>query len=641
MQPVKLVDKLKKSKRYLQELFISHDNSPAKLKITDLTFFVRFMKPVLNLYIVCLGLTIVITILGTVLPLAGKFFIDFVVMKNSASDAGKILGPLYPGIVTPEMLSHLGSVKFLVLSMFVLGMIVSILGMIKSYLSRKFEQELTFNIQTALFNRVLRFPLSYLKNRQTGYLMSRISGDIGAVTGLINQVVSQAFSSVFTALFSFSIIFALNRKLALILLFVIPVTMTVNHFFSRRYRSISRKERESDAKVSQDMQEILSGLEVVKLYNAEEKEARKVSDRLRTLNALRLKSLLTASFAQFFSSGAQSALTMLIMWVGAMEIAGGAMTIGDYLAFTTYSVTIAASINSILYLQLSLQPLLASIERLREMFRVTPESEAVDERKMTMLPGGCKGDVEFRDVGFTYEGKKPVLNSISFRATRGDVVALVGPSGAGKTTIINLLLKFYQPTSGAVFLDRHDLAELKAGDLRNQISVVSQDIFLFNETIEHNIRYGRTDATHDDVVAAAALAHLDMDIREMPDGFNTVVGERGNKLSVGQRQRISLARAFLKNAPVLVLDEPTSSLDTLTEALLRDSLAKQAKDRTTIIISHRLFVSDLATQILVIGDGRVIETGTHEELMKKDALYTAMYNADRMKMTTPLARNAG
>ena len=377
MPPVNLPQRFKNGLEFLRDILKSPERKPApQIRVSDLWFFFRFIRPLLKLYLLSLGLMVVATCLGSVLPLASKFFVDFVIDKTGTAQAGKLLGPLYPGIVTPGMLAHLGSVNFLVLAMLAIGIIVSVLGMVRSFVMRKFEQELTFNIQTALFDRVLRFPMSYLKNRQTGYLMARISGDVGAVTTLLNLVINQSISSLLSLAFSFFIIFSLNAKLSITLLVIIPVTMIVNNFFSRRYRSISRSELEGNAQVSRDMQEILSGVEVVKLYNAEEKEARRVSDRIRSLNVIRLKSMLTASLAQFFSGSTQSMLTMLIMWIGAMEITGGSMTVGDYLAFTVYSVTIAAGVNGLLNLQLSLQPLLASLERLLEMFRVMPESEA-------------------------------------------------------------------------------------------------------------------------------------------------------------------------------------------------------------------------------------------------------------------------
>jgi len=638
MPPVNLPRYFKTGLEFLRDILKRPEKAVSGIRMSDLSFFFRFMRPLLKLYLLGIGLTIAVTCLGSVLPLAGKFFVDFVVQKSDTSQAGIILGPLYPGIVTPGMLAHLGSVHFLILALFVIGILVSVLGMARSFLMRKFEQELTFNVQTALFDRVLRGPMSYLKNRQTGYLMSRISGDVGAVTALLNQVVSQSFSSLFSLIFSFFIIFALNAKLSIILLVIIPVTMIVNRFFSQRYRSISRSEREGDARVSQDMQEILSGLEVVKLYNAEEKEARRVSDRMRSLNAIRMKSMLTASFAQFFSSSAQSILTMLIMWVGAMEIAGGSMTVGDYLAFTTYSVTIAVAINGLLNLQLSLQPLLASLERLLEMFRIAPESEAGAAGPAAGRPEHTWRDVEFRDVSFAYEEQTPVLDRVGFSAARGDIVALVGPSGAGKSTIINLLLKFYTPTEGAILLDGYDLKEINTSSLRNAISMVSQDTFLFNDTVEHNIKYGDPEASHADVIAAAKQAHIHDYIMGLPDGYATLIGERGAKLSVGQRQRISLARAFLKNAPLLILDEPTASLDTVTEALFRDSLRDLSKNRIMLVISHRMFVCDMATLILVIRDGRVAESGTHEELLEKRGYYYELYYAEgRKEALTPMA----
>ncbi len=632
MPSVNLRHQCKRGLEFLRDVFRSPEKKPGSaIKLSDMAYFFPFIKPLLRLYLLGIGLTVMVTSLGSVLPLAGKFFVDFVVEKSGTSEAGKLLGPLYPDTVTPGMLAHLGSVNFLILTLLVISIVVSVLGIVRAFVMRKVEQELTYNIQTELFNRVLRFPMSYLKNRQTGYLMSRISGDVGAVTALLNQVASQSFSNLFTLLFNFSIIFALNAKLSFVLLVIIPVTMIVNNFFSRRYRSISRVELEGNAQVSRDMQEILSGLEVVKLYNTEATEARKISDRIRSLNTIRLKSLLTASLAQFFSSGAQSMLAMLIMWIGAAEIFGGTMTIGDYLAFTAYSATIAASINSLLYLQLSLQPMLASFERLAEMFRVVPETTHKKSDKTSAKLGKVAGDVRFEDVSFSYGEGRKTLDQISFRVAPGEMVALVGMSGGGKTTLINMLLKFYDPDSGDVFLDGHNLKDLDTQSLRNQISVVSQDIFLFNDTIENNIKYGCSQASHEKVEEAAKKAHIHEHILTLPGKYDTVIGEKGSMLSLGQRQRISIARAFLKDVPILVLDEPTSSLDTVTEAMLRDSLKALAEHRTVLVISHRLFVCEMATRILVLSQGKIAEAGTHEELLRNGRLYPEIYSGSQRK----------
>lgn len=617
---------------YLRDVSRKPPDTVPRVKITEnFFFFIRFVKPVFKLYLLCIVLTIVLSLLRSILPLSGKLFIDFVVTKEGYRNAEQLLGPLYPGIVTPELLSLIGSLYFIVAAMFVLGVAVSLLGILLQYTMQRAGQELTLGIQTALFNRVLRFPMSYLKTRQTGYLMSRVSGDVSAIQNLMNLFVNLAFSSIFSALFCMFFIFSLNAKLSLILSLIIPANVLINSFFSKRLRSVSRNDRENTAQISRDLQEILSGVELVKTSATEEKETKKVTDKIRTSNAIKLNSMLLSAFSSFFIGGTQSMLTMLIMLIGAAEISSGTMTIGDYFAFTAYALIITGSLNSLLNLQLSLQPTLVSLERLQEMFGIQLETECINGDKPPAVSGRVEGHIQFEDVTFSYTRDKQTLDHISFDVSRGEIVALVGRSGSGKTTLANLLLKLYTPDSGAIYLDGQDIGDLDTTLWRNMVSVVSQDIFLFNDTIENNIKYGNLQASHEQVVEAARNAHIHEHIMSLPDQYDTVIGEKGSMLSVGQRQRISIARAFLKDVPILVLDEPTSSLDTVTEAMLRDSLKTLAENRTVIIISHRMFVCDMATRILVLSNGTIAEAGTHEELLRTGRLYPEIYTGTKRK----------
>ena len=628
----KIGRKFNTSVQYLQDVFKKPEDSISRIKIADLLFFLQFLKPVFKLYLLSISLTIFLSLLRSVLPLSGKLFIDFVVTKTGYQNAEQMLGPLYPGIVTPELLNLIGSLYFIIAAMFVIGIAVSLLGILQQYAMQKAGQELTLNIQTVLFNRVLRFPMSYLKNKQTGYLMSRVSGDVMGIQSLMNLLVNLAFSSLFSALFCVFFIFALNVKLSFLLAVLIPANVLINSFFSQRLRSVSRTDLENNAQISRDLQEILSGVELVKTSATEEKETQKVTDKIRTSNTIKLKSMLLSTFSTFFIGGTQSLLTMIIMWIGAMEITNGTMTIGDYFAFTSYALIITGSLNSLLNIQLSLQPTLVSLERLQEMFGVQPETERKNAEKLPAMSDRVDGHIRFEGVTFSYTQDKQTLDHISFSVSRGEIIALVGQSGAGKTTIVNLLLKFYTPDTGAIYLDGQDLKGIDASRLRNHVSVVSQDIFLFNDTIENNVMYGYTQASHEQVVEAAKKAHIHEHIMSLQSQYDTVIGENGSKLSVGQRQRISIARAFLKDAPILVLDEPTSSLDTVTEAMLRDSLKTLAENRTVIIVSHRMFVCDMATRILVLNNGKIAEAGTHEELLRNGRLYPEIYYGSRKKV---------
>ncbi len=319
------------------------------------------------------------------------------------------------------------------------------------------------------------------------------------------------------------------------------------------------------------------------------------------------------SLASSFMSGTMFALTVVVMLLGARDIQNGSMTIGDYVAFITYIMFLSNAVNTLYRTYLTFQPAFASMDRLKEMFSIVPEFEWDLKTPLKKLDK-VKGDIRFDNVSFSYNDKEPVLENISFNAKAGEAVALVGHSGAGKTTLTSLLLKLYLPKSGVIYLDGVDLNDLDYAWLRNQISVVSQDIFLFNDTIENNIRYGKASAVREDVIRVAKKAHIDDFIDKLPNGYDTLIGERGTKLSYGQRQRISIARAFLKDAPIIILDEPTSSIDTETEKFLKESLDELMKGRTTFIISHRMSLTDIADKILVIEDGKIVQSGTQQEL---------------------------
>jgi subfamily B ATP-binding cassette protein MsbA len=314
------------------------------------------------------------------------------------------------------------------------------------------------------------------------------------------------------------------------------------------------------------------------------------------------------------TSGIQFLLLLAVMYVGVHEIQRGAMTVGDFVAFLGYVLLMTGAVNSLFYTYLSFQPMLASLDRLKEMFSIVPEFERNKEKRKLYVPETFVGRIKFDNVSFAYD-KEPVLKNISFEVLPGEAVALVGPSGVGKTTMINLLLKLYTPQSGAIYLDGVDLNEIDHAWLRKQIGVVSQEIFLFNDTIESNIKYGKTDASHGEVVEAAKKAQIHDFIMGLPNGYDTVIGERGAKLSVGQRQRISIARAFLKNSPLIILDEPTSAIDTETESSIKESLKNLVKGKTTFIITHRISLTDITDKIVVIEDGSIARAGTYQELI--------------------------
>lgn len=599
-----------------------------KFKLKDLAFFFQFVRPVWKVGLIGLILVMVTTGISALLPLTSKVFIDFVILKTGYGGLESILRIFGLGAYASSLINDLGSVYFVVGCMVAAGLIYGLLHILEGYLTSVYQQELTFNLQTSLFDHVLRFPMSFIKNKQTGYLMSRVSDDVNMMQYLFSDAVTQLLSSAFYVVFAVAILLSLNAGLAIITALVIPVYLVIRYIFSSRIRALSYRERESNAEVSRNMQEALSGMEVVKSYAAERKEVGKVSKNLRDVMKTRIIRSMLMALAGSFMRASMFVLLIIFMITGAHDIQSGTMTIGDYVTIVSYIVFLSNAVNMLYYTYLSLQPAFASMDRLKEMFGIAPEFEwdlKIPLKKLDHV----KGSIIFDDVSFAYNVNEPILKNISFEVKPGETVALVGHSGAGKTTLVSLLLKLYIPQAGAIYLDGVSLNDLDHAWLRQQISIVSQDIFLFNDTIENNIKYGRPEATQEDVIRVAKKARIHEFIEGLPNGYDTLIGERGTKLSVGQRQRISIARAFLKDTPIIILDEPTSAIDPETEMHLKESLDELMQGRTTFIISHRMSLTDIANFIVVIEDGKVVERGTQQELERKEGLYNRLRTFDR------------
>jgi subfamily B ATP-binding cassette protein MsbA len=595
----------------------------------DSFFFVRFARPFWKLGAVSFLLAAVATCLSSLLPLSSKVLLDFVVMGEGFERVDSLLGAVRLGHLVPHAREFLGSLNLVVLSLVIIGAIAGTIGVLQRYLSVRFQYEVTFNLQTSLFNRLLRFPVSFFRKRATGYLMSRVSDDIDMFQTFFSQSAVLIAGRFFYAIFGIVIVFALNGRLAVILCLLLPMYGAMNRFFAGRVRRTSVRERESTAKVAQDMQEVISGVETVKAYVSEDREGGRVTGSIRSAVQLRLRGMLLYFLSNYFVGGFQFLSLLVIMWFGVAEIERGMMTIGDFVAFMSYVVLLSGAVKALAMYHIMLQPAFASMGRLSELFHLFPEEKTGRDGKALAVPDTVRGEVAFNEISFSYEAGRPVLSGISFTAGPGEVIALVGKSGAGKTTLINLLLRFYAPESGAIYLDGRNIREISPDWLRQQIGVVSQEIFLFNDSIENNIKYGSPSATREEVIRAARLAGIHDEISGLPDTYDAEIGERGVMLSVGQRQRISIARAFLKNAPILVLDEPASALDAFTEGTLKESIGELTKGKTTFIIAHRLSLTDMADKVLVLHEGRITEAGTPQELVRGKGLYYKMIGAQK------------
>ncbi len=562
------------------------------LRFSDLTFFLRFARPIRNVGVLALAATALVSAAKTVLPLSIKFFIDNILLGGTEAPDTLIAGA--GGL--------LSSLDTLIVALLVLGLFTGGMDLVRNYWTARFREGYAFNLQTALVEHVLNFPLSYFKSQQTGYIMSRLSDDVQILQYTVSQYLPLIVANGLYVAFTLAILSILSLRLTLVIAAFIPLYLLVNAVFIRRIRTATHRERERQAYVSRDIQEVISGIETVKTHAAEEREVHRVSGTLAGMVDARVRTTMLSAFSEYFRIGTMSLMLIAVLWVGGTEVLAGAMTVGDFVAFAVYVVTFAPAVNTFFAFPVVMQPALTSAARLRDLFAIHGESAGGG-----IVPDVVQGRIEFSSVRFGYTESEPVLCGATFVARPGEVVAVVGRTGAGKTTLVNLILRAFAPQEGTITLDGRDLASLDPRWLRRQVSLVSQDLFLFHTTIEENIRYGKPEATFEEVVKAARKAQIHDEIMEFSGGYRTIVGERGTQLSVGQRQRVAIARAFLKDAPILILDEPTSALDIQTEEQIRRTLRLLVRNRTTILITHRPSLLTLADRVLAVEGGRLRE----------------------------------
>ncbi|MEN6343002.1 MAG: ABC transporter ATP-binding protein [Methanospirillum sp.] len=568
--------------RRLRALFAAPPGGAEAIPYRTLLPFLAYARPVWRLFAGGLVAGIAVSLLQMTLPLATKYFIDSIVSGN----APVILAGV--PVSLPVLVVLLGAV----------GVMIMLFGTVGSYFSVRFTEEYTFLLQADLYGKILAFHLSYFRDRSTGYLLSRLNSDVGylhyVLSGYLTQVVTQVVSLVVV----FRILAYLNLGLTLLLLLFVPLYLLVNVVFIPRVRAFGYRERDASAFVYRDLGEVITGIEVIKAHAAEEREYARLLRTMREAVETRVMGAVYSAASGQIRYGLNGLVLLVLFWFGGRDVLSGAMTVGDFVAFAAYIASFSLLLSSLISSPLQLQPALISAARVSEILALAPEPGAGGYR-----PAACEGALAFRDVDFAYRPDEPVLASVSLAVPAGRAVGIVGRTGAGKTTLVNLLLKFNLPQKGEVTLDGRDLRDLDSRWLREQVALVSQDLFLFHATIEENIRYSRPSASFEDIVRAAEQAGVHDEVLRMPDGYRTVVGERGAKLSGGQRQRIGIARAFLKDAPILVLDEPTSHLDPTTRAGLEATLAELVLGRTTVFVTHQEGLLSLADEVYRLRDG--------------------------------------
>jgi ATP-binding cassette, subfamily B, multidrug efflux pump len=464
-------------------------------------------------------------------------------------------------------------------------------------------------------------PVRFFDQRSHGDLMSRLTNDVENVSNILASSFSQFLSSILSLVGTIVFMFLMNIPLALISLVVMPVTFFLTRALAKRTRAGFRQTQQSLGELNGIIEETITGERTVKAFVREQTTVDNFSQVNQTLRKVALRARVLASFMGPLMNMVNNLGLAIVACSGGWLAVQSLVTVGEVAAFINYAGRISFPLNQIAQLFNSIQSALAGAERVFELMDELPEVDAVNARSFEHV----KGDVTLKNVNFGYVADVPVLKQVSLHADAGQMIALVGPTGAGKTTIANLLTRFYDVDSGSIHIDGEDIRNVKKEDLRRKLALVLQDNFLFADTVMANIRYGRLEATDDEVKAAARLANADTFIHRLPHGYDTMLTERGSNLSQGQRQLLAIARAVLADPDILILDEATSNVDTRTEKHLQEALLRLMKGRTSFVIAHRLSTIRDADQVLVINNGEVIERGTHTSLLEQKGFYHNLY----------------
>ena len=548
-----------------------------------------------------LGLVLIIikSLSGLVLPGSSKYLIDNVITE--------------------------GNTELLKTILFVAGGAITVQAFTSFFLTRLLSveaQHLISLLRSKVQRHIIYLPISYFDNTKSGSLVSRIMNDVEGVRNLVGTGLLQLFGGALTSVVAFFLLLNINAAMTLYVLAPLILFGLISLKAFSVIRPIFRKRWEISAEVTGRLTESLGGIRVIKGFNAEKQEISVFEKGVDSIFQNIKKSLTATSLLTSSATLLLGLASVGIMGLGGSMILKGNLTIGEFFAFTLYLGFLIAPIVQMSNIGSQITEGFAGLDRMKEILNTQKEGE---EASRTQNLDGFDGAITFEKVSFAYEKGKEVLKDISFEAPAGSVTALVGSSGSGKTTIAGLAASFLKPNQGTVFIDGHNLSNVKLNSYRSQLGVVFQDDFLYEGTIRENILFARPGAGEDELLEAVKAAHVKEFTDRFDDGLDTVIGERGVKLSGGQRQRVTIARALLANPKVLILDEATSSLDTESEIYIQESLARLLKGRTTLVIAHRLSTIRQADQILVIEDGQIVERGTHDELIKKEGRYFRLY----------------
>ncbi|MCX7694939.1 MAG: ABC transporter ATP-binding protein/permease [Caloramator sp.] len=561
--------------------------------------FIKYYKPHIWLFVLDMVCAVLIAVTDLIYPMITRRMIN--------------------NIIPSKNLSLIINIGLILLILYLLRML---LEYIVGYYGHVLGVRMEYDMRRDMFSHIQTLPISYFDNTKTGQIMSRIVNDLNEISELAHHGPEDLFISTLMIVGSFILLLRLNVKLTLIVFTIIPFmiyfTIVYNSKMRRNFRSI----RESLADVNSRLEDSISGIRVVKSFTNEEYEIDKFDEGNNQFKCLRTKSVkyigILHAGINFFSN--ISTLSALI--VGGYFVAKGQIEVGDLVAYLLYIGQFLQPVKRLAQFVEQYQRGMAGFKRFYEVMNTKPD---IFDKEDAIEINNISGKVEFRNVSFSYNDKNTVLENINLKVDAGESIAIVGPSGVGKTTLCSLIPRFYDVDCGSIYVDDINIKDIKLKSLRQNIGIVQQDVFLFAGTIRENIAYGNLDASDEEIIKAAKAANAHDFIMELEDGYDTYIGERGVKLSGGQKQRISIARMFLKNPPILILDEATSSLDNQSEAIIQKSIEELSKNRTTFIIAHRLATVKNAKRIIVLTEKGIEEEGTHSELMEKKGVYYELY----------------